>query len=147
MCFCVFFFFKQKTAYEMRISDWSSDVCSSDLNQSLSRNTWLSWICGSSIPVPVCACSPISRMRCGGGEKRWRSAICSSETRHRCLEQTAAEFLLFAAPPRFCYHIGAAIPCASRARIRSEESRVGKEWVSTCRSGGSPYNEQKKTTR
>src|SRR3546814_9918866 len=27
------FFFKQKTAYEMRISDWSSDVCSSDLNQ------------------------------------------------------------------------------------------------------------------
>src|SRR3546814_8507097 len=29
-CF-VFFFFKQKTAYEMRISDWSSDVCSSDL--------------------------------------------------------------------------------------------------------------------
>src|SRR3546814_4927232 len=30
-CYCVFFFFKQKTAYEMRISDWSSDVCSSDL--------------------------------------------------------------------------------------------------------------------
>src|SRR3546814_3147990 len=27
----MFFFFKQKTAYEMRISDWSSDVCSSDL--------------------------------------------------------------------------------------------------------------------
>src|SRR3546814_7874567 len=33
VCWCcvVFFFFKQKTAYEMRISDWSSDVCSSDL--------------------------------------------------------------------------------------------------------------------
>src|SRR3546814_3586313 len=29
--YIVFFFFKQKTAYEMRISDWSSDVCSSDL--------------------------------------------------------------------------------------------------------------------
>src|SRR3546814_3650000 len=29
--FFLFFFFKQKTAYEMRISDWSSDVCSSDL--------------------------------------------------------------------------------------------------------------------
>src|SRR3546814_1435832 len=28
---CFFLFFKQKTAYEMRISDWSSDVCSSDL--------------------------------------------------------------------------------------------------------------------
>src|SRR3546814_16294093 len=31
MILCVIFFFKQKTAYEMRISDWSSDVCSSDL--------------------------------------------------------------------------------------------------------------------
>src|SRR3546814_8093803 len=34
LCLCLlslFFFFKQKTAYEMRISDWSSDVCSSDL--------------------------------------------------------------------------------------------------------------------
>src|SRR3546814_6346065 len=38
MCFsgqCLFFLFKQKTAYEMRISDWSSDVCSSDLRKSL----------------------------------------------------------------------------------------------------------------
>src|SRR3546814_7709724 len=33
--FLVFFFFKQKTAYEMRISDWSSDVCSSDLRADL----------------------------------------------------------------------------------------------------------------
>src|SRR3546814_7045583 len=31
LCVVCFFFFKQKTAYEMRISDWSSDVCSSDL--------------------------------------------------------------------------------------------------------------------
>src|SRR3546814_15083183 len=31
LCLVVVFFFKQKTAYEMRISDWSSDVCSSDL--------------------------------------------------------------------------------------------------------------------
>src|SRR3546814_8374573 len=31
VCFTLFFFFKQKTAYEMRISDWSSDVCSSEL--------------------------------------------------------------------------------------------------------------------
>src|SRR3546814_7878765 len=34
LLFC-FFFFKQKTAYEMRISDWSSDVCSSDLTVTL----------------------------------------------------------------------------------------------------------------
>src|SRR3546814_1682888 len=32
VCYLFFFFFKQKTAYEMRISDWSSDVCSSDLS-------------------------------------------------------------------------------------------------------------------
>src|SRR3546814_9876256 len=31
MCVCIWFFCKQKTAYDMRISDWSSDVCSSDL--------------------------------------------------------------------------------------------------------------------
>src|SRR3546814_15736715 len=36
MAGCIFFFFKQKTAYEMRISDWSSDVCSSDLLDGLS---------------------------------------------------------------------------------------------------------------
>src|SRR3546814_8771309 len=33
----VFFFFKRKTAYEMRISDWSSDVCSSDLAEKMAR--------------------------------------------------------------------------------------------------------------
>src|SRR3546814_4587394 len=35
---CIFFFFKQKTAYEMRISDWSSDVCSSDLTLAARRH-------------------------------------------------------------------------------------------------------------
>src|SRR3546814_1545551 len=35
---CCFLFFKQKTAYEMRMSDWSSDVCSSDLNFSLAAS-------------------------------------------------------------------------------------------------------------
>src|SRR3546814_10858214 len=38
----VFFFFKQKTAYEMRISDWSSDVCSSDLLSEDAMRTHLS---------------------------------------------------------------------------------------------------------
>src|SRR3546814_7853370 len=36
-----FFFFKQKTAYEMRISDWSSDVCSSDLETAVERTRTL----------------------------------------------------------------------------------------------------------
>src|SRR5216117_2689240 len=35
--FLIFFFFKQKTAYEIRKGDWSSDVCSSDLGKELSR--------------------------------------------------------------------------------------------------------------
>src|SRR3546814_8686042 len=40
-CVCGFFFlFKQKTAYEMRISDWSSDVCSSDLTAELHAADW-----------------------------------------------------------------------------------------------------------
>src|SRR3546814_5917363 len=41
----IFFFFKQKTAYEMRINDWSSDVCSSDLGRP--------WIAGSSLAKTV----------------------------------------------------------------------------------------------
>src|SRR3546814_10500213 len=47
-CCVVFIFFKQKTAYEMRISDWSSDVCSSDLltddlNDILQPLHWEAW--------------------------------------------------------------------------------------------------------
>src|SRR3546814_3287098 len=45
MCF---FFFKQKTAYEMRISDWSSDVCSSDLYRKAFNS--VAW---SNVPVPA----------------------------------------------------------------------------------------------
>src|SRR3546814_17606438 len=41
---CYFSFFKQKTAYEMRISDWSSDVCSSDLAVSVKTGEVLSTI-------------------------------------------------------------------------------------------------------
>src|SRR3546814_4165994 len=40
MCMSGFFFFKQKTAYELRISDWSSDVCSSDLDVVLARHAF-----------------------------------------------------------------------------------------------------------
>src|SRR3546814_2586862 len=36
-CLLLFFFFKQKTAYDWRISDWSSDVCSSDLREQRGR--------------------------------------------------------------------------------------------------------------
>src|SRR3546814_13491695 len=47
-CMFIVFFFKQKTAYEMRISDWSSDVCSSDLQHSgghgcAGHEVWFHW--------------------------------------------------------------------------------------------------------
>src|SRR3546814_8987541 len=48
-----FFFFKQKTAYEMRISDWSSDVCSSDL-----ATGWSSW-------SPSCRLARLDRLIVG----------------------------------------------------------------------------------
>src|SRR3546814_20966054 len=45
------FFFKQKTAYEMRISDWSSDACSSDLSGPLVSRAKLAAALGSPIPT------------------------------------------------------------------------------------------------
>src|SRR3546814_11716349 len=85
----VFFFFKQNTAYEMRISDWSSDVCSSDR-----RPCW----------------------RLGSGMPR----------RRRDASRDGTSQPISGTPPR------------------SEERRVGKECVSTCRYRWSPYNEKKK---
>src|SRR3546814_6554110 len=50
LIFVLFFFFKQKTAYEMRISDWSSDVCSSDLRCRTCADSWRrTWRCLSEI--------------------------------------------------------------------------------------------------
>src|SRR3546814_9505759 len=48
-----FFFFKQKTAYEMRISDWSSDVCSSDLVTIRGRAKRFAKIGGEMISLPA----------------------------------------------------------------------------------------------
>src|SRR3546814_1620866 len=63
----LFFFFKQKTAYEMRISDWSSDVCSSDLATcEQSGRAWrFVWISGrgSRRRVLVMAIAPVGQMQ------------------------------------------------------------------------------------
>src|SRR3546814_6647227 len=100
MCFLLFFFFKQKTAYEMRISDWSSDVCSSDL----SRFDWRMIMKQAQLDIELCgrladACGPV---------------------------------------------LGLAVPDTglpvTAMLDRSEERRVGKECVSTCRSRWSPYH-------
>src|SRR3546814_1115956 len=97
---CFFFFFKQKTAYEMRISDWSSDVCSSDLHQHVAHITDMGR-------------QAERRRSCRAGmEQRWPIEMRISRR---------------PGPPR---------PCGIRRR--SEERRVGKECVSTCRSRWSP---------
>src|SRR3546814_7546576 len=63
--FDVFFFFKQKTAYEVRISDWSSDVCSSDLINHL-------YIDGAADPAKAVELAVNAKMRrtgvCGATE-------------------------------------------------------------------------------
>src|SRR3546814_6282432 len=65
----MFFFFKQKTAYEMRISDWSSDVCSSDLRQRLSTSFFSGRIpCASIVTMPrwrTCGTRTVRNHRCG----------------------------------------------------------------------------------
>src|SRR3546814_6875805 len=56
---CVFFFFSQKTAYEMRMSDWSSDVCSSDLRMFGTQPDIEAAACGELIqgtPQPGATC-------------------------------------------------------------------------------------------
>src|SRR3546814_2169435 len=109
-----FFFFKQKTAYEMRISDWSSDVCSSDLNGNVSASTRLVFIFELN---PANGCS---------GDLAPEKAPISSEMPN-ISTITPMPFQNFAKAPAW-------------AGSRSEESRVGKECVSTCRSRWSPYH-------
>src|SRR3546814_3096415 len=105
MCACVFFF-KQKTAYEMRISDWSSDVCSSDL-------------CEAEGLVYRGARVIVRRSYRGGCELS---------------SNTNADF------PRLRVPRYTAFGGTRHERSRSEERRVGKECVSTCRSRWSPYH-------
>src|SRR3546814_7748018 len=95
-----FFFFKKKTAYELRISDWSSDVCSSDLEITL-------------VDQP-----PVASHHHGMGVGLFPGL----EARADGTEQGGIEAL--------------ALRRSNGPAVlqRSEERRVGKEGVSTCRS-------------
>src|SRR3546814_7429450 len=64
VCCMSLFFFKQKTAYEMRISDWSSDVCSSDLQEVLVGTGHL----GGQVAVDQLAPAEMVDQPVGGGE-------------------------------------------------------------------------------
>src|SRR3546814_1389501 len=107
---CYFFFFKQKTAYEMRISDWSSDVCSSDLAPGSYGEV------GATDPIVTLGLDPAAfTHRLPGGLALTTKRLSS---RHSLPGPIG---------------VGMATP-------RSEERRVGKECVSTCRSRWSPYH-------
>src|SRR3546814_7027421 len=56
------FFFKQKTAYEMRISDWSSDVCSSDLGDADEASAFLKFIDRSCAGIAHCRLDPAHQL-------------------------------------------------------------------------------------
>src|SRR3546814_8795588 len=98
----IVFFFMQKTAYVMRISDWSSDVCSSDLIDPTNDQTV--------VREDLQHLTALALVFAGDDD-----------------DLVVATNLLHAATP---YSTSG----------RSEERRVGKECVSTCRSRWSPYH-------
>src|SRR3546814_4467641 len=106
------FFFKQKTAYEMRISDWSSDVCSSDL----------------AVMNRLFVNVKVDREERPDLDQIYQSA-------HQMLAQRPGGWPLtmFLSPDGAPFFGGTYFP-------RSEERCVGKECVSTCRSRWSPYH-------
>src|SRR3546814_5999956 len=74
------FFFKQKTAYEMRISDWSSDVCSSDLVRTRPSSFT------SVALVAIYGLHPSNDLQCGGKRSRIQAQCCIV-----CLIQLSAQ--------------------------------------------------------
>src|SRR3546814_6336864 len=108
------FFFKQKTAYEMRISDWSSDVCSSDL-------------------IPRCENRTELRRRVVRAFENLANGFGGVNQMIRIVTLVELHSIVTL---RHCRWDG----FDSRHQCRSEERRVGKECVSTCRSRWSPYH-------
>src|SRR3546814_5773968 len=112
----MFFFFKQKTAYEMRISDWSSDVCSSDLGLQQQRHPGLPEE-GVAKPTAPERDNPLGL----ADDESDTAADKRAMDRLRGLNAVARAH-------------------AMNEGARSEERRVGKECVSTCGSRWSPYH-------
>src|SRR3546814_4233267 len=73
-----FFFFKQKTAYEMRISDWSSDVCSSDLQGDETDQDRGDIEHGPSLARPSKPCKRLSARRCLHSLRRVAQGSCNA---------------------------------------------------------------------
>src|SRR3546814_11809273 len=105
----------------MRISDWSSDVCSSDLGGLVGEND-----------LRLVDLSAFEALQPGDLVQRQIGEQ----------PQKAADVGVMGVPPEL-----PVIPGGQRLIVRSEERRVGKECVSTCRSRWSRYNEKKQTTK
>src|SRR3546814_16024277 len=118
---CIFFFFKQKTAYEMRMSDLSSDVCSSDLRQPVIGHRKLNKL------HPILLAKGCFTFTDGPGSiADIRLSPC------KLLKTTTAT--RNAHGPA---HIRPYTPNFLRPRFRqSDDRRAGKECVRTCVSGG-----------
>src|SRR3546814_2898563 len=121
----IFFFFKQKTAYEMRISDWSSDVCSSDLNTD----------------------NPHVHLLVRGRDQDGADLVISRDYISRGLRGQAERLVSLELGPRSDQEVSVTLRREVSAerwtrldRTRSEERRVGKECVRTCRSRWCPCN-------
>src|SRR3546814_11532122 len=148
MCVC-FFLFKQKTAYEMRISDWSSDVCSSDLGQcaaGLGRAPQMGQAAlGRSVPAghPLCRTGVRGAAEArhgdeggGGGVGRFSgNPEIFLDRREACTDGNGPQEPAAGRPVQADRGGG-----AGRLLSRSEERRVGKECVSTCSSRWWPYD-------
>src|SRR3546814_8582349 len=127
---CYDFFVKQKTAYELRISDWSSDVCASDLTLNLQAT----------------AREFLADLATSGGGVIFIDSLemFTSPARRRTVndllrEVAAIEGLSIVATSRpECSANGDGWLAPELASLRSEERRVGKECVSPGRSRGAP---------
>src|SRR3546814_6822314 len=126
----VFFFFKQKTAYEMRISGWSSDVCSSDLtvegNMPRKRKPSAS-VAGRKGAVAACAATPSSAM---ATKQKARLPACSFQLRMPCSTSSRGR----RTPLRKKRRMIAAVdtPCATgTAAPRTGSRQIGRAHVST----------------
>src|SRR3546814_4164293 len=75
----VFFFFKQKTAYEVRISDWSSDVCSSDLLDHFEGRSWVGLHRHALMTMIAYAFLQARRLKAAGRKKKSRGAAATTE--------------------------------------------------------------------
>src|SRR3546814_3338912 len=113
-----FFFFKQKTAYEMRISDWSSDVCSSDLLLAMAMAmAMVRAVRAMLLPILL----PAARRRGLG--------LCAA----------VDDLVELAAIEPHAAAARAVVDLHAVARGRSGGRRVGKAGDSSGRSGGEPY--------